>query len=550
MSFLTIFITIFFSFFFLTLIAYSYGKICNKYIFKNNLDEIENIIFGTLCLGFLALFLNFFISINNNITAIVYTVGLIYLFKNFNKLNFQYILKIIFIITLLSVIVILYENINRPDGPFYHLSYISFLNTEKIIIGLSNLNTRFGYTSLWQYCSSIFRSDFLSLHTILFPQILIFSSSIIYFLNNIKNEKNSTLKLLSIIFIIIITVDLSRYSDFGNESPSHIIFFIFNYLIIKDFLTNKINNYDNNFTKILFLALCLFTAKLTYSLVFVSLLYFIFKFKKKINIFKTQNLIICLLFFGWVLKNILISGCFLSPLQISCIKSLEHTDIHVEYENNLINAWSKGYPDSGTKLNYKQYSSGFGWINTWFQNHFKKAVKEILKVFLAILIFYCLFKKNLKNFKRRDLKIFMYINLLYIFLWFLYFPVYRFGSGFMFSFISILIISIFDFKKIDNSKLKIFLSMLLIFFLSKNTLRIYNNFDDNKLYLPKITLNEKEIKNIKKYFYKNQNSNFYYYSKSMCYYYNCTSYDLNIDNLAIDKFYRYKKIKVSNRMKL
>lgn len=548
MSFFINFITVFFSFSFLTLIAYSYGKIFNKFIFSDSLNDIEKIIFGTLCLGFLALFLNFFTSINNNITGMVYLFGLVYFFKNFLKVDLQNILKFILIITSLSIILILYENINRPDGPFYHLPYISFLNTEKVIIGLSNLNTRFGYTSIWQYCSSIFKSDFLSLHTILFPQILIFSSSIIYFLNNIKNEQNLILKLLSTIFLIIIFIDLSRYSDFGNDSPTHIVFFIFNYLIIEDIIKNKIKNSNNNFTKILFLALCLFTAKLTYSLVFLSLIYFILNLKYKSSIFKIQNLMIYFIFFGWILKNILITGCLLSPLKISCIKSLEYTDIHVEYENDLINAWSKGYPDAGTKLTYTEYSRGIGWVETWFQNHFKKVVQEISKVFLGLMIFYFLFNKNLKSFKRKSLRIFLSINFFYIIIWFLYFPIYRFGSGFIFSFFSIIAIYIYDIKNFDVSRIKIFLSILLIFFLSKNIKRIYNNFEDNKYYLPKITLNQNEIKNLKQYYYKNQNSEYYYYSKTMCYYYNCTSYDLNIDNLAVDKFYSYKKIKVSNRM--
>ena len=120
-------------------------------------------------------------------------------------------------------------------------------------------------------------------------------------------------------------------------------------------------------------------------------------------------------------------------------------------------AWAKGYPDSKKKLNFEEYNSNFNWLTTWSENHLKKIIKKILPLFLLILVLssYYLFKTSFYktySFKNKfsDKKI-LYILLfigIYCFIWFLKFPVYRFGL----SFISSFLIFSFIFFIVDNKK--------------------------------------------------------------------------------------------------
>ena len=105
----------------------------------NNLDAG---LYGAIFISFISLLINFFFPISKifgNVSFIIFTI---FFFTNFffftkNKLK---IIKLIFIASLISFLLIAYSNINRPDAGFYHIPYISILHENKIIIGLSNIN--------------------------------------------------------------------------------------------------------------------------------------------------------------------------------------------------------------------------------------------------------------------------------------------------------------------------------------------------------------------------------------------------------------------------
>ena len=48
----------------------------------------------------------------------------------------------------------------------YHLQIIKWINNEKIIIGLTNLEIRFGSNSLWFYLISLFQFKFNNFNSI------------------------------------------------------------------------------------------------------------------------------------------------------------------------------------------------------------------------------------------------------------------------------------------------------------------------------------------------------------------------------------------------
>ena len=134
-------------------------------------------------------------------------------------------------------------------------------------------------------------------------------------------------------------------------------------------------------------------------------------------------------------------------------------------------AWAKGYPDSKVKNGFEQYNSNFNWLDTWANNHFKKVLEKISPLFLLIiiLVLISLIKKN--KYKSIDYRKSLYnkkfLYLIYflafcVILWFLKFPVYRFGLAFISSFIIVIYVYLFviENKKFHNRKA---LSAFLIF---------------------------------------------------------------------------------------
>ena len=71
-------------------------------------------------------------------------------------------------------------NVNTPDALLYHLPFSKIVNEHKIIIGLSNLHSRFGHISIFQYISSFFNNSFFHKNGVLFPISLITSFFLFY----------------------------------------------------------------------------------------------------------------------------------------------------------------------------------------------------------------------------------------------------------------------------------------------------------------------------------------------------------------------------------
>ena len=82
----------------------------------------------------------------------------------------------------------------------------------------------------------------------------------------------------------------------------------------------------------------------------------------------------------WILKNIIVSGCMIYPVNKLCFKSLEWTNISevkaVSQENE---AWTKSWPDykNINQISQSEYSANFNWVNTWSKTHLKKIIKDL-----------------------------------------------------------------------------------------------------------------------------------------------------------------------------
>ena len=209
-------------------VGYSTESCNNK---DNDTDlAIKCLIKGAIILSLIFLIINFFFQLSKIINSIIYLlVILFYLIKKKFTININ-ASKLILFSTILTAGLLIYANVNRPDAGLYHLPYISILNSEKIILGLSNLHFRFGHTSVIQYLSALNNNFLFNEIGVLIPLSSLASFFIIYFHNEVIKFYNSGTKINENYFfcffvLIYIFYKINRYSEFGNDAIAHLGYF-------------------------------------------------------------------------------------------------------------------------------------------------------------------------------------------------------------------------------------------------------------------------------------------------------------------------------------
>ncbi len=541
-------------FFFKVLITVCFYTILGKilvYKFFNNekSDFIDTSIIGIIFASIIPLFVNFFLPlslINNSIIFFVILFVFLILKLKIKKNDYFFIL----IASILSFIIILYDNEYRPDAGLYHLPYTQILNEQNIPIGLTNIHTRFGHISIIQYLSAFNLNIFTNEIGIIIPISIIFSFIYLYFLYDIykllnKKEEFSLCKVFSVFVLIYISYKINRYSEFGNDAPAHLMFFYF----ISKFL--KFNKYSfNDARKAYLYVVYLFLNKVFFVLTFLLLIFFFQKNKKLIlnSIISLPSFVLSI----WILKNVLISGCMIFPIKITCFESLKWTNLElINYAEIEGEAWAKAWPqNTDKKITMEEFIENFKWLDAWLSVHFKYILKILLPyiIFIIIILFYALnIKKKSSNNSISDYKYFLLLSfsLLSIIFFFLKFPTYRYGYSYLILFF--FIISIWCLKFINKQKFlnicRILISMSLIIIISKQLIRYQKNYN-TKNYLPMHIFIDKKKYDEKYFKYFLSNNFIIYYSENECFYglAPCTNYKYGIDNKKL----KYEKKLIFN----
>ena len=519
-----------FTFCFLTSIFFfNSGIFFNRLFFKINIQNniIEYSILGIISLSCLALFANFIFSLNIYFNTIIISFCLCYLFFLNNRLIKKIILYSI-IISLISTITIIFDNTNRPDSGLYHLPFTSLLNGSKISFGVANINERFGIISIIQYLSALNNNLIFNNIGILIPLVIIYSITLIFFINSFfKKNKSNLIKFLSFLFAIFILTTSNRYSSFGNDAPAQFFYLILIYYFLES--SNDQRNEDH-FKLISLLSIFVFLIKPFFVLSAIIPILFIFNKYKKIKIFNLTTYLVIIIFCAWIVKNIIITGCFLYPINLTCLDlldwSVNKNKFALESE-----AWAKGWPDRFDKsLDYKEYLEKFYWIKVWFNNHFKFILLKLapIIIFLMFLSVILLLKfKTKKSEIHKELSQLLIFNAIFLIIWFSSFPLYRFGSSILISIIALLFIKIFLNKiDLDNYKLKKSLILILIFIsigiFLKNINRIVKNYSNYYVDYPWPKINSATSDNRKlTYFTVKENNKILYYLSpynELCFY--------------------------------
>jgi hypothetical protein len=539
--FISIFIT---NFFYLVL-----GKlIFNKYFEEKKNNTFESAILGIVIASFLSLLINFFFPLNLVNNSIIFITIILVFFLKKNNLNSKDYLFLL-ISSCASFLLILYDNEYRPDATLYHLPYVQILNENKIILGLSNLHSRFAHISIIQYLSALNYNIFTKNNGILIPLASITSFLYIYFFNDLleflkKRSDVSCGKLFSFVVLIYISYKINRYSEFGNDAPAHLFLF---YLISK-FIYLKNYSLKNIHLAYLY-SVFLFLNKVFFIFVFLIPFYMFVKNKnfKKI-LFSFASLILL----AWFIKNILISGCAIYPLKNTCFTNLKWTDIKtVEAAHIEAEAWAKAWPQNiNNNISMKEFSKNFNWVKAWSLIHLKYIIKTLVP-FIAVIVFILIFlswknksKIDYDLIKLDDQKylILIIIGTLGVFSFFLKYPIYRYGYSYIILLFFIILIKIFNKINYNNFLFasKIIFSICLIAILSKQFLRIYINHDKRDFVPSHIFIDTKDFNKKYKKFMLNDNFSVYF-SVGECHYglAPCSHYKENIINLRDKRIITY-----------
>ena len=543
----------------ITVIFAPYGIYFIKHFKPNTYNLSKQLIFGSISVCFISIVLNIFFPLNQLVTSSLILISIILIIKNKYIFFSKKFLKLLILQSFIITILITESDVYRPDAGLYHLPYIGILNSEKIIIGISNLHSRYGHTSILQYYSAISNNFLFNNNGIVFPSAIIASATIInlssQIIESIKKNNYSFHTLFIFFIFIYICYKMNRYSEYGNDAPAHFLLFFLVSELLKNI--NKISyiNFGNN----LILSLFIIQNKLT--LIFI--IFFNFLNFRKINyslFIKDKRFIFLSIFFSvWIIKNILSTGCMLYPISASCFESLKWTDVKAIKNTSLSSeVWTKDWSNfkNISDISQKEFLSNFNWLDSWLKNHFQ----VILKIFIPYLIA-CLILIVLLTFKKKRDKFSLNYYYLYFFIvllsgslfWFLKSPLYRYGYSFLictFAFIFAFYCSNFRFlNKRDN---KIFYFILIMGFstiITKNMIRI--NLSDNEYYnypWPKYySMNQRnEFQDLDKTLLNNKiiyqpiRGNYCMYTKNLCAHYGI-DYDLQLIKLNKNYLLFFKK---------
>ena len=341
---------------------------------------------------------------------------------------------------------------------------------------------------------------------------------------------------------------MNRFSEFGNDEISHMIFFIIVFLLYQSSIKKELSVEEIKIISTL--SIFLFLNKGTYILIFILGVYLFFQIIKKKILF--DRLILCIFFILiiWLIKNVVVSGCMIFPITFTCIDTLPWSNNEAIFQSLETEAWSKSYPDSNLRQSYEKYISGFNWISIWLKGHFNFILEKTSIVFLFLLIFLSCTKIKKSNFKNIKLNFLLIFLLFCNFFWFLKFPVYRFGSGYLYAFFCVLIAYYFVFDELRLKKFgAIFLILISSLVFLKNFQRVKNQYKKNYIEYPWLKIySEKDNKknNFTKIYFKNNSKFFYFYPNGKLCFYSpgiCSYKNKNGLQIIVERNYKIIKIK-------
>ena len=430
-------------FFFLvgrSFILISYKKFKNKILFLSK--EIIYPIIGLIVSGNVLVILNFFIPLKSGLVFVIFLIIVLYNLWHIS-FNFKKIItfkNIFYYLIIPSILLISSFNISfHYDAGYYHLNNQNWLRNSNLIMGFVNIFWAFGMSSIYEYISAIlwFDSNLLNLH---YLNLIFIHFLYLFFLDSILESKNSFFKNVS--FLIIGFSILDNFGFMGGRNgfiyiegvgkQDVVVGILFFLITMISCLFLSINEPISKLDFTIYSLLILFTIQIKLNSVIIFLLYLIiiykqFRIRKSIKeIFQPQ---IITIIFGliWLLKNYLTTGCFVFPLNVTCINNFSWYTPESTKAFEIISKQSS--------LNY-EFGTNF---NTWFikfseYNFYISLIQNFLISFGILFVIRQLFFNKIKKntYEIAVFIIFVFVNFIYL----IFFgPIPRYAIGLLMSII-------------------------------------------------------------------------------------------------------------------
>lgn len=526
----------------ISIIGYSY--IFKFLFFARNKDKgfyNADIVFGLFFLIFFSLVLNFFSPLNFFLVPII-LIGTIFFFKCWKdgnlKVNLFFYLLFIFLFVFIS-----YHHGDNVDSPMYHLQIIKWVSSEKIVLGLTNLEIRFGSNSLWFNLISLYQFKLKN-----FNSIFIFNIIPLAILLTETMNKKKTLSYIFLILTVSFLLFFSYLHPYNNgvilnhlrnpelDIPVMVFFILSFYFFLKCIEKKSIQDLN----LLIFSSMVCLIIKVSHAgVILLPIMISILYFKKNLITFLIQKSNLFLIFFLilWFFKNLFISGCLLFPLSFTCFETGWSVGVEkIDEYSKIIKSYARDTPERSRYSDFNYTINSFQWFIPWFKEYaLKNALLKISFTIFStslILLFICKFFKFLNKIKNLRLYfaslIILFLNL---FLWFQA-PEIRFGWGVLLALTCLpLSILIFYNKFFDYLKIQYFSNIPIILF---SLLLIDNqkNFNLNNLVSPKNkSFDYSQIIKFSNY----QDKDFYYSKNWKCYDFKKICVNSPKDNYILEK---------------
>ena len=473
---------------FFTFSIIGHGLIFKKYFtsFKSNFGEIG--LYGFLQLYLLVIFIHFFLPINIYVGLFTISVGLAYFLFNFKTIIFNFRKSEFFLILVLFFLLSLSVNLHDDYG-LYHLPHVKIVQEFKIIFGLVNLNDSLTLTHGMYDVMSLFKLPYFN-NRLIFTVPLIFSFFCIITLIDYfkKRETNEITKIFIFLILILFLIKFNRFKEYGTDIPLILLMFLSQVYFLELSQSFKIHL----FIKLVIFSILAFFLKLYAVLIFIYLILFLNKYKKIFDFFRNNLKLFSFLFAIIILtffKTFITTGCVIYPEPKTCFEkdTIEWSNGKklTEYRKDFLSAWSKGWKVylKSTDYNYlispEEYLNKhkFSYLFFTFQD---KDYERILVPIIILLLFIVLnlFNKikKIENLNNKNKFSLIFFSFLTFGFWLILFPMSKYG-GYSYILFFLYIIFYFSFKKLfflNLNNLKILLFISVVFFIFKNSKRIFN----------------------------------------------------------------------------
>ena len=486
----------FFIFLIFSISIFGYGLVFHKFLINDKELKLgETGIFGFIFLYLISVTFHFFIPINIFFSNLIILIGLFIFIKFFSQIKLVILKNLHFylIIFILSLILSATNNLH-DDVYLYQLPYINYLQSEKIVFGLVSLNDFAAYSHGLYDVMSLFKVQVMGNQTIFILPVIFVMFFVIFLMEYLQSKKNYLNVLIYIIFILIL-FKFARSKQYGTDIPVICLIFMIQ-IYVMDYLKN---NQKVNFFKTLIIFIFAIFLKIYAVFALFYLLIFLKSVKKNFLLLINNRKVIFFIFFISLItftKNIIHTGCALYPITNTCFekdtlnwslgkKATEIRKVSLESAVKGIRAYIRDN-------NHQEIITPQDYLKKFKYNYLTNVLKDpdFERFLIVLLIFLILILVNALNFifnqkkkineEKFEFK-YLLLSIMPFVAWLLYIPHLRYGGyAYIILFLYITSLNLNLLKYLNQKNLNMLLILGLLFFATKNIVRIQKEYTSKK----------------------------------------------------------------------